>query len=96
MTITETALIYLTDPFRIGLLVALVITTLRTSAQTGKLIPLALGAVFVAILLPSTMGEVRTDRQTAIVGGFIANVIILAVLMALLEIWNRLNARSEK
>ena len=51
---TELIQSQLMDPFRIGLIVALVYTMFRTRAATGTAVPLALGVVFVAVILPST------------------------------------------
>jgi len=93
MTLADLIISYLSDPFRIGLLIALLATTLRTASVTGRLIPLALGAVFVAILIPMTIGEPRVDRQTAIVAGFAANLVLLAILMAILMVWESLRRR---
>ena len=45
----------LTEPFRIGLLIALFVTMLRTRAVSGTVLPLAIGAVFVAGLIALTM-----------------------------------------
>ena len=44
----------LLDPFRIGLIVALVFTMFRTRAATGTFIPLTAGVIFVAVILPAT------------------------------------------
>ena len=51
MTLTDLFLAQLADPFRIGLLIALIATTQRTVAATGKVIPLLAGIVFVAVLI---------------------------------------------
>lgn len=44
-----------TDVFRIGLLIALILTMLRTEQATGTLVPLAAGILFVAVLIPMTI-----------------------------------------
>jgi chromate transport protein ChrA len=68
----------LTDVFRIGLIIALIATTLRTRAQTGVLIPLIAGVVFVAVIIPSTMqpgSEIPLLERIGV--GIVANAIIL-------------------
>jgi hypothetical protein len=82
MTLTELFQTQLADPFRIGLLIALIYTTARTVAVTGKVIPLLAGLVFVAVLIPATLTPVPgvTFGQAAGVG-IVANAVILAVLL---------------
>jgi hypothetical protein len=48
--VTDLVLSQLGDLFRIGLIVALVVTMRRTAAVTGRVVPLALGVVFVAVM----------------------------------------------
>ena len=52
---TELVLSQLTDVFRIGLIVGLVFTMHKTAAVTGRVLPLVLGVVFLAVMLPATM-----------------------------------------
>lgn len=78
---TDIVLSQLTDPFRIGLIVALVITMLRTSAVTGRALPLALGVVFVAVILPTTMQSGTPNLMNVIVAGLISNLVILGVVL---------------
>jgi hypothetical protein len=80
----------LTDPFRIGLIVALVVTMYRTRAATGTLMPLGLGIVFVAVILPSTQGAGTAGLTAAVLAGLVSNAIILAVVLALASIIRRL------
>lgn len=77
----DLAISQLSDPFRIGLIVALVITMLRTSAVTGRVLPLGLGVVFVAVILPTTMQSGTANLNDTIVAGLISNVVILAVVL---------------
>lgn len=80
----------LTDPFRIGLIVALVLTALRNAAVSGMAIPLAAGVVFVAVIIPATMeGGIDAPR---IGMGIAANVIILAAVLAIRALIGRLRA----
>ncbi len=70
-------LAYLMDPFRIGLIVALVLTMARNRAVTGVLLPLAAGVAFVAYIIPATMGSAVPLRD-ALLAGVVANLVILA------------------
>ena len=80
----------LLGPFRIGLIVALVFTMLRTRAATGTLLPLALGVVFVAVILPSTRGTGTVGLIQAVLAGLVSNAIILGIVMALAVFFRRL------
>ena len=80
----------LLDPFRIGLIVALVFTMLRTRAATGTLLPLALGVVFVAVILPSTRGTGTVGLIQTVLAGLASNAIILGIVMALAVFFWRL------
>lgn len=71
----------LVDPFRIGLIVALVLTTLRTQAATGRWLPLAAGVLFVAVIIPATMGTAQPIR-VAVAIGVVANLLLLAAALA--------------
>lgn len=80
----------LADPFRIGLLFFLIVTAVRTRAASGFVVPLALGVVFVAILLPmTTASSATTDRTLAIATGIAANAIIVGILLLGWTIWNK-------
>ena len=87
---TDLLLTQLTDPFRIGLLVALFATMLRTRAATGTAIPLAAGVVFVAIIIPVTMSAAQGPLWQTVTIGIVANAIILAVVMGLWTLIRRL------
>jgi hypothetical protein len=94
MTLTDLFLAQLADPFRIGLLIALIITTMRTVAATGKVIPLLAGIVFVAVLIPATLSPLAGVSPQAAVGvGLVANAVILAVLLAGYALFLRLRRR---
>ena len=91
MGLTELMLAQLADPFRIGLMVALVITMLRTQGATGIWFPLAAGVVFVAVIIPSTMLNSLPQPLTTLVAvGVVSNVILLAVILAAWTIYQRL------
>ncbi|WP_374645813.1 hypothetical protein [Tabrizicola sp.] len=80
----------LADPFRIGLIVALVVTMYRTRAATGTLLPLAAGVVFVAVILPSTGIGGGADLMQAVLAGILSNLIILGIVLALAALVRRL------
>ncbi|MBC7675946.1 MAG: hypothetical protein H7173_07820 [Rhodoferax sp.] len=83
MTLTDLLTAQLTDLFRIGLIIALVFTTTRNAAVTGKVIPLLAGVIFVAVIIPATMQTSSPDplwRLAAV--GIAANLIILAIVLA--------------
>jgi chromate transport protein ChrA len=68
----------LTDVFRIGLIVALIATTLRTQSVTGRIIPLLAGVVFVAVIIPTTIQPNTAIPMLQRIGvGIAANLIIL-------------------
>jgi len=78
----------LADPFRIVLLIGLYITMLRTSAATGTYLPLALGAVAVALIIATTMPTVAAYGPS--VGmGIVANIILLAIIHGAYLIYER-------
>lgn len=82
MTIAEIAAAQIIDPFRLGLIVALVFTALRTRAEMGMAIPLALGLVFVAVIIPSTIGTGGADYLPAVLVGIGVNAVQLAAVLA--------------
>lgn len=73
----------LSDVFRIGLIIALVVTMLRTSSVTGQVLPLLAGVVFVAVIVPSTLSGSTENLSQQIVAGLISNVIILVPVLVL-------------
>ncbi len=93
MDLSNLILSQLADPFRIGLMVALVITMLRTQRATGVYLPLAAGVLFVAVIIPSTTLTVLTQPLWQIVAvGVVSNVIILAVILGVWTIYKRLRS----
>ena len=79
---TDLVLSQLTDLFRIGLIIALVVTMHRTAAVTGHVLPLALGVVFVAVMIPTTMSSGSASLADAVVAGLVSNSIILVPVLA--------------
>jgi hypothetical protein len=94
MSILDLLVAQLTDPFRVGLIIALSFTTLQTASQTGRLVPLGLGIVFVAVMIPMTMGAANADRTMAILVGLLANLIVLAALIGLYLLWKRVTGSA--
>lgn len=82
MSFSQVLSAQLTDVFRIGLLIVMVLTARNTASQLNANIPIVLGIVFVAILLPMTMGGGSPDRMQAIGVGLVSNTIIVAVVLA--------------
>lgn len=78
---TDLVLSQLTDIFRIGLIIGLVFTMHKTAAVTGRILPLVLGVVFLAVMLPATMPKASASFTDAIVAGLVSNTIILAPVL---------------
>lgn len=90
MTLTDLLISQLLDPFRIVLLVALVLTARNTAATVGIAVPIALGIVFVAVLLPATtQTSAEVAKTTAILSGLVINAVVVLVLLAALGAWKR-------
>ena len=85
----------LLDPFRIGLIFFLLMTALRTRAAMGMAAPLAMGVVFIAILLTITTAATQPGSMPEKIGlGIVANLVILAVLLAGWTVWERSRRRG--
>ena len=78
----------LADPFRIGLLIALVLTMLRNAPVSGTIIPLAAGVVFVAVLIPVAMQGGFDATRVGV--GILANAILLGVILGAWTLFQRL------
>ena len=83
---TDLVLSQLSDLFRIGLIVALVVTMRRTAPVTGRVLPLVLGVAFVAVMIPVTMPVESSRSGDAIIAGLVSNSIILALVLACAEV----------
>ncbi len=92
MPVSQILLDQLTDPFRIVLLFGLVYTMYRTRAQTGTVIPLAAGIVFVAAIIPMTQGDGAGSQAflTAFGVGLLANAVIVAIVFGVWQAVRRL------
>jgi hypothetical protein len=92
MSLADILLSQLLDPFRIGLLLALVFTAYNTAGAVGMVVPLILGGAFVAVLIPLTMQQGDTDKTTAILTGIVVNAILIAIIVAVRAVWSRFAA----
>lgn len=79
----------MTDPFRIALLVGLLLTMRNTQATTGTVIPALAGIVFVAALIPMTMAREAPFWPQLLVG-LASNAVILGVLLGVRAVAGRL------
>ncbi len=94
MSLSQLVLTQLEDPFRIALIIGLVVTMVRTRAQTGTVVPLAAGVLFVAVIIPSTLGTRLAEPFWLQVGaGLISNLVILGVVLGAWEAFRRLTRR---
>jgi hypothetical protein len=93
LSLVDIYLAQLGDPFRIGLLVALLFTAVNTQATLNRWIPIGLGLVFVAVLIPTAMGSgAGADLFPRILVGLFSNLTILAVLLAAKAAYLRLSS----
>lgn len=84
----------LTDVFRLGLIVAMIATAMRTKAVMGLTIPLLAGVVFVAVIIPATMQTNSPIPLLLRVGvGFLANLILVGICLGVWEAVRRLTNR---
>lgn len=82
MTLPDLFLAQIMDPFRIALLIGLVLTMGRTRAITGTVVPLLAGVVFVAVIIPMTVSQGLAAGFAPQVGlGLVTNLLILAVVL---------------
>jgi hypothetical protein len=83
----------ITDVFRMGLLVGLFFTIQNTKAQTGYVIPIIAGLVFVAAVIASSMPKPGVDFWTALISGLVANAVIFAVIWLVWMAYSKLSAK---
>ena len=79
MDITSLLAQQFTDIFRLGLLAGLIYTTERTRQQTGVVLPLIAGIIFVAVIIPATMPRPEVPLWLAAATGIGVNAVITAV-----------------
>jgi len=80
---TELFLSQITDPFRIGLTVMMLFTASRTADAVGYWIPLALGVVFISVLIPTSMSADDGDVARQIAMGLVSTALLLGVMLGL-------------
>lgn len=78
---TELFFAQVSDPFRIVLAIGLVLTTFRTEAATGFWLPLGLGVLFIAALIPMTMGTAGAGMVQALLLGLVSTALIVAAVV---------------
>ena len=90
MSLSNLLLSQLADPFRIGLLLALFVTMLRTRAASGTIVPRAAGAVLVAGILPVSAQSTLAAPLATLVGvGIVANAALLAIMLGAWTLYQR-------
>jgi len=90
VTLAQLLVSQLADPFRIGLIIALVFTMLRTRAQSGTVLPLVFGVIFVAVLIPYTSGANTAEPMVRMIAlGLVANTILLGIVLGAYEAYQR-------
>lgn len=90
MPFLDLYLAQLIDPFRIGLLAALLVTAANTAPNLNRWIPIALGIVFVAVLIPYSFGTSDDIAKAFAVGvGLISNITLLTVLLGAKALYQR-------
>jgi hypothetical protein len=91
MDIVGILIAQLADPFRIGLLVALLFAAANPGKALNRWLPIALGLVFVAVLIPTAMasdGEAEVTTQIGV--GLVSNAIILGLMLFAEQLFERL------
>ncbi len=82
MSLFEILASQLSDVFRVGLLVMLLLTVRNTYGRTGLVLPLAAGLLFVAVLIPMTNADGAEELWVLIAVGLLSNAAIVAVVLA--------------
>lgn len=97
MPIADQMIAQFMDPFRIGLLVALVLTAYNTAGTVGLAVPLALGCVFVAVIIPVAMQpQGDATMLMVILTGLVVNVVIVGIILAARALWMRMSAAGRQ
>lgn len=81
----------LADPFRIGLMAALIYTTIRNAAVTGWWVPIAAGIVFVAFIIATMFPKTDQAALTAVGTGLVANTIIALAMLGVLAAFGKIS-----
>jgi hypothetical protein len=81
----------LADPFRIALLVALLFAAANPGGALNRWLPIALGLVFVAVLIPTALASDGEEAVSAQIGvGLLSNAIILGLMLFAEQLLERL------
>ncbi len=83
MNLTDIFIAQLTDPLRIALAIGLVVTMLRTQADTGTWMPLAAGVAFIAAIIPLTAGSTGPAFLTVFGVGLASSAVLVGVVLGL-------------
>jgi riboflavin transporter FmnP len=90
MTWVELVQNQLVDPFRIGLIIALVATAKRTEEVTGSVVPIIAGLIFVAVIIPATTNsDSELGFAFSVLAGLLANTVIFALVHLIWRIYLR-------
>lgn len=82
MDVIHLIVVQLADPFRIGLLVALLFIAANNSGILNRSLPIGLGLIFVAVLIPTAMASEEVEPVTAQIGvGLVSNAIVVSILL---------------
>ena len=82
MNLVEIVLSQLSDPLRIGLLVALLFVAANGKGLSNRWVPLALGLAFVAVLIPTAMASGVDEPVGAEIGiGFVTNALVVGLML---------------
>lgn len=79
----------LMDPFRLALVIGLVVTMARTRGVTGTLLPLAAGIAFIAIIIPTTMGRAAGGLAAQIGIGLLSTALMTLLALAVWRLVSR-------
>jgi hypothetical protein len=83
----------ITDIFRIGMILFLVITASNTApasaTRAGRAAPLVLGALFIAVLIPVAFHRDSPDLLPRILLGVPVNALLLGVMLGLVRAWKK-------
>jgi len=81
MGLVDLFLAQLVDPFRIGIVIALMFTMMRTQGATGTWLPLIAGVAFISVLIPTTLAAGKGDLITAILVGLVSTSVLVGAAM---------------
>jgi len=95
MTVHDIFIAQLLDPFRIGLLLALLLTARNTMAHTGMVLPLGAGVLFIAALIPLSFSAGAENWWTLFAIGIISNCVIVAIVLGLRFVFLSFISRRE-